>query len=318
MNTNTFMPEGMLSKTDDYKTLAAKYTADIDALRKAMNDKIILEARCLKCTADYNLIVKINNIECIIYHEDGAIGISEKTTKDSALVTRVGKNIQFIVKDFETDDNGNTRPVLSRRDAQLMFLENFVKNAKPGDVIKAHVTHCDPYGAFVDIGAGVNSLLPLSNIAIARTEHAKHRFKIDSDIFVVITDINPETNKISVSHKELLGTWAENAAHFNVDDIVIGTVHNIKDYGVFIEVAPNFVGLANNTSLPVKSNDRVSVHIRDIIHDTMKVKLEIIDITDSTEPEPVDFKYYINSGHIDHWRYSNDNAAKIIETKFGS
>ena len=46
--------------------------------------------------------------------------------------------------------------------------------------------------------------------------------------------------------------------------------------------------------------------------------LEIIDITDNTEPEPVDFKYYINSGHIDHWHYSNDNAAKIIETKFGS
>lgn len=322
MSTTNFAPEGNLVINPETKAIIDKYTVDINTLQKAKNDKIILEARCIKCDAEYNLIVNINGIEGIIHHNDGAIGIEEKTTKDSALVTRVGKFVQFIVKDFETDDNGNTRPILSRRDAQIMCRENYVNKLVPGDVIPARVTHCEPYGAFVDIGAGVISLLPIANISISRISHAADRFDVNDDIFVVVSDNNLETNKISVSHKELLGTWAENAANFNNNEIVTGIVREIKDYGLFIELAPNFVGLADITgNESIEKDDLVSVHIKNIAPDNMKVKLDILyvieDIDENMNPMLIARpEYYITDGHIDTWRYSTENSSKIVETVF--
>ena len=77
-------------------------------------------------------------------------------------------------------------------------------------------------------------------------------------------------NRISLSHKELLGTWEENAAFFNAGDTVEGIVRGIEPYGVFVELTPNLSGLSEPRD-GLREGERVCVYIKSIIPEKMKI-----------------------------------------------
>ena len=62
-----------------------------------------------------------------------------------------------------------------------------LENAPPGAVLPARVTHLESFGAFVDLGCGVTSLIPLENISVARIPHPGVRFRVDQDILAAVT-----------------------------------------------------------------------------------------------------------------------------------
>lgn len=108
----------------------------------------------------------------------------------------------------------------------------------PGDIISARVTHLEPFGCFVDIGCGIASLLPIDAISVSRIAHPSDRFRVGEEIRVVVRG-RDEKNRITLTHRELLGTWEENAAAFCAGDTVPGIVRSVEDYGIFIELTPN-------------------------------------------------------------------------------
>ena len=110
--------------------------------------------------------------------------------------------------------------------------------ARPGVVLPARVTHLEHFGAFVDLGCGFTSLVPMERISAARISHPADRFAVGQDILVTVTAVDAPACRIYLSHKELLGTWLENAAGFAPGDTVTGIVRSIQDYGVFIELTP--------------------------------------------------------------------------------
>ena len=57
------------------------------------------------------------------------------------------------------------------------------------------------------------------------------------DIRTVVRAI--EGTRITLTHKELLGTWAENAAQFHAGETVAGIIRSVEPYGVFVELSPN-------------------------------------------------------------------------------
>ena len=118
----------------------------------------------------------------------------------------------------------------------------------------------------------------------------------------IVSGMDEETGRISLSHRELLGTWEENAARFSPGMTVPGWVRGVKPYGSFIELAPNFTGLADQTE-GLAENDRVSVYIKAILPDRMKVKLSVLSkLEPSSKPEPL--FYFITSGQLRRWAYS--------------
>ena len=113
-------------------------------------------------------------------------------------------------------------------------------------------------------------------------------------------------------HKELLGTWEENAALFSAGQTVSGVVRSVEDYGVFVELTPNLAGLAE--SYDTKPGDVAGVYIKSIIPEKMKVKLIIIDSFESSySPE---IKYFYKGEHIDRFDYSSPSGNKKIFTEF--
>lgn len=279
---------------------------------EAMNRGDILEARAIMCDYDHNLIVELGCMKGVIPRAEGTIGIAEGKVKDIALISRVGKPVSFIVDSVYPDKNGRLQARLSRKRAQEKCTRDYISTLRPGDVIGAKITHLEPFGAFCDIGCGIIALLPIDSISISRISHPSDRFSTGDDIKAVVRSID-ENGRITLSSKELFGTWEENANLFSQGQTVSGKVRSVESYGIFIELAPNLAGLAELRD-GVKIGQTASVYIKSLNPEKMKVKLIIIDTFN--ENHEIKSDYFINSGHIDYWRYSPPCCDRIIETAF--
>ena len=303
-----FVPEGKHIFTRENQAIINSESR----LRDAMRDRTILEARASLCDKSHNLCVELGCMRGIIPREEGALGIREGSVRDIAVISRVNRPVCFTVQRIETDDNGEPVAILSRAEAQELCLESYVSHLERGDIINARVTHLENFGAFADIGCGIAALLPIDMISVSRIEHPKERFTVGMDIKAVVRTV--ENGRISLSHKELLGTWEENAAAFSAGETVAGTVRSVENYGAFVELAPNLAGLAESRE-GVQVGQQASVYIKSIIPEKMKIKLIIIDTFDNRRQikPPV---YFYSGNHIDSFLYSPKCCNKVIETFF--
>ena len=309
--TNRFPPEGRLLHTPENQAACA----DPGALRQAMAAETVLEGTALLCTPEHDLVVSLGPFRGVIPREEAALGIAEGATRDIAILSRVGKPVCFTVLDLE-ESEGVTRPILSRRRAQRLALDAMLEHWRPGQIISAAVTHLEPFGAFVDVGCGVPSLIGVENISVSRIPHPAVRFRVGQDILAAVLDLDPAQGRIYLTHKELLGTWAENAAPFQPGMTVPGVVRGIKDYGVFVELAPNLSGLAEQDRR-LSEGSRVSVYIKAILPQRMKIKLLAIELLPPQE-DPQPLRYFIREGRLDHWKYAPPGCVKVgAETIFG-
>ncbi len=303
-----YLPEGFLINTRDNIHSLSSY----DAFYKAYTDKKPLEARAIYCDREHNLHIDFGFIHGIIPREECAIGIKEGTTKDIAIIARVNKPVRFIIDDIKLT-NDKKIAFLSRRKVQEEFNSQLNRNIFTGDIITARITHLESFGAFCDIGCGINALLPIDNISVSRIPHPDVRFNVGDDIKVIIKSFD-ENGRATLSHKELLGTWEENAEKFHIGETVSGIVRSVESYGIFIELTPNLAGLAEYTP-SVFDGQQTSVYIKSIIPEKMKVKLIIVDSFDADYPKKKP-DYFIKEGHLDYFRYSPYSSEKIIETFF--
>ena len=184
--------------------------------------------------------------------------------------------------------------------------------------MQARVTHLEPFGAFVDVGCGVTSLIGIEHISVSRISHPAERFAVGQMVYAAVGSVDPIRARISLTHRELLGTWLENASRFAPGETVSGIVRGNEDYGIFVELAPNLSGLAERKE-GIPDGAGVSVYIKSIIPDKMKVKLIVIDTLEQAPSALIRLEdYRITGGHLEHWRYSPpDKNGKITETWFG-
>ena len=303
-----YLPEGcLISSPENQDIINSEFL-----LKEACANGKILEAKAKLCDSDHNLIVNLGNMKGVIPRDEGAIGIKEGTVRDIAIISRVNRPVCFVITGFEKDDNGKTYAVLSRAKAQKICMENYINNLSKGDVVNAKITHLENFGAFADIGCGIIALMPIDTISVSRIEHPKERFSVGMEIKAVIKSI--ENGRISLSHKELLGTWQENADKFVVGETVAGIVRSVESYGAFVELSPNLAGLAESKD-GVKVGQQASVYIKSIIPNKMKIKLIIIDTFDY-KYNPQTPEYFSKESHIDKFTYSPVNCEKLIETFF--
>ena len=250
-----FYPEGCCEKL-------GKTFASIDEIKNAMIKNEIIEGKVLLCDREHNLHIDLGVIRGIIKREEGAIGIDDGTVRDIALISKVGKSICFNIIGFERDVFGNTFAVLSRKSVQEKCKKEFLDNLKNGDVIDAKVTHLEKFGAFIDIGAGINSLIPIDMLSVSRISHPKQRLTEGQKIKVALR--KREGDKLTFTLKELLGSWEENADLFTPGETVTGVIRSIEDYGVFVELMPNLAGLAEIDD-NLFEGQSVAVYIKSII-----------------------------------------------------
>lgn len=322
---NSYMPEGMLSGSAQNRELISSR----QGIEKAMSQGIILESVAMLCDSQMNIHVDLHGVIGIMPREEVMYCRDGEKIKDIAVITRVGKPVAFkVIEIYERD--GKVYATLSRRLAQIECIRNYISDLIPGDIVSARVTHLEGFGAFVDIGCGIISLLSVDCISVSRISHPSDRLYTGMSIKTVVKAIDPESGRIFVSMRELLGTWEENAAMFSAGQTVAGIIRSVESYGVFVELAPNLAGLAElrdgmtayenigTTGGNIYNGQMAAVYIKSIIPDRMKIKLVLID-SYKGEKVPTKLKYFVDTErvvHMDSWRYSPKGCSKLIETVF--
>ena len=207
---SVYLPEGLLLDTPEN----IRRTGSAAGLAQAMAQETILEGRAVLCDYQHDLVVDLGWCRGLIPRAEGAVGIADGSTRDIAIISRVGKPVSFLVRELRQLPQGGVLPVLSRRLAQERCRRDYLERLVPGDVIPGRVTHLEPFGCFVDIGCGIPSLIPIDQISVSRISHPRDRFRPGEDIRAVVRSLEPG-GRVCLSHKELLGSWEENAALFH-------------------------------------------------------------------------------------------------------
>ena len=251
-------------------------------LRAAIASREILQSTALAFDTQRQLRFDLGGVKAVMPFGQCADGAESGTVRDIAVLTRVGRPTCFVIEGMETGENGQPCYLLSRAEAQRMCKAEYLDTLQPGDILPCTVTHIEPFGAFCDVGCGIKS------------RDVQGRFVL--------------------TIRELLGTWEENAAGFTVGETVVGIVRSVEEYGTFVEIAPNLAGLAE-TCPDLHPGQAVSVYIKNILPDKMKIKLVIVNHS-LGQSHRFDLRYFITEGHIDHWLYSTPESRKRIETDF--
>lgn len=313
-----YYPEGFLLETAENREL----TGSLSGLEFAMQNRRIVEGRVTLCDEDLTLHVDFGVCRGILPADEVLLRRADEPRKDIAVISRVGKPVSVLVTGFEKR-GGETVALLSRRLAQQECRREALANLRPGDLLRARVTHLEPFGAFLDIGCGIVSLLTVDTISVSRISHPRDRLWVGMDLTVAVKSIDPFSGRIYTTLRELLGTWQENVARFSVGQTVTGVLRSVESYGIFVELAPNLAGLAELHSekqaadLRAQIGRGAAVYIKSILPERMKIKLVLIDVG-FPAPRPRDLIYYIDPsvGRLSRWVYSPPACRKVVETDF--
>ncbi|MEG1658065.1 MAG: S1 RNA-binding domain-containing protein [Oscillibacter sp.] len=302
---NLYLPEGLRPQT----------VLSLSALKTAMENGTILEGSVQRCDTQHTLHIPLGSVEGRMPKEAAIAPWMSGAQRDIAILSRVGKPVCFIVEALSADEKGAPIALLSRSLAQEEAVNFFLRHLHPGMVLTAVVTHLETFGAFLDIGCGIVAMLPIENISVSRIAHPAVRFTVGQKILAAVAAIDVENRRFTMTHKELLGTWMENASWFLPGETVRGVVRSVKEYGSFIELTPNLSGLAD-TRESLAPGDYVSVYIKSIRPERMKIKLQVIEkLQHEDAPQPL--RYQITDGCLNRWVYSPPNYEKEpVETIF--
>ncbi len=157
-------------------------------------------------------------------------------------------------------------------------VSGFIPNGiEEGSIVKGTVKNIRKFGAFVEIDQGPVGLLHIEDISVSRIKSPEERFSIGQKIDVMVKSIDKQNNKVVLTYKELLGNWDENVEEYNEKTVVEGIVKEPDKFknGIFIELKPNLVGLAEYKE-GLEYGQKVNVYIKKIIKDRKKIKLLIV------------------------------------------
>ena len=281
----------------------------LESLLDSYENGEVLFARALVYDRGKGLRFNLGGYEAFMPNNEVYLSFEKGCIKEAAIATRVNRFVCFVITDVKRKGSEYIFEI-SRRKAQQLAYDNYISKLCPGAVIPCCVTHIDRFGVFCDIGYGISALLPIDFISVSRIQSPADRFTVGQNIYACIKSCDAN-GRIVLTHKELLGTWLENAAYFRAGTTTTGIVRSIESYGIFIELAPNLAGLAESCE-GIEIGDVVNVYIKNILPE---IKLVIMSTLKGEQFFP-EIRYFQTDGTVKHWKYSTENCHKNIETYF--
>ena len=157
----------------------------------------------------------------------------------------VGKTYAFNIIEYK---DGGKNVVVSRRkqleQEQRVNAAAIRKSIVPGAVTTGRVVSVPDFGAFVDLGGGIQGLLHVSEMSWTRVSNPNEVVAVGDEITVRVLRVDEATERISLGLKQLQDDpWTTAAAKFPVGQVRTGRVARLADFGAFVELEPGFTGL---------------------------------------------------------------------------
>jgi small subunit ribosomal protein S1 len=159
----------------------------------------------------------------------------------------VGQRYTFRIVEYK---EGGRNIVVSRRalleQEQQAQAEAIRAAVVPGAVLRGRVVSVPPFGAFVDLGAGVQGLVHVSEMGWSRDTDAAEVVSPGEEIAVKVLRVDDATGKIALSMKRVGDDpWSKVPSTYEVGQVRTGRVTRIAEFGAFVELEPGIEALAH-------------------------------------------------------------------------
>jgi small subunit ribosomal protein S1 len=211
---------------------------------------------------------------------EGLVHVSEmswsKKVKNPSKVVSPGDTVEAIVSDVNRDAR---RISLSLKDTLPDPWESVVEKYAVGSRVTGKVRNLTDFGAFVEIEEGVDGLVHVSDMSwTRRIKHPSEILKKGDDVEAIITSIDQENRRISLSIKEFQpNDWQTFKERYGPADTVDGVVTRVADFGVFVQIEGLVEGLMHVSETPMPRGEKPQDHY----HEGDRVRARILRIDDA-------------------------------------
>ena len=176
--------------------------------------------------------------------------IDTRFTEDPSV--HEGKSYTFRVIEFKQEGRNivvSRRAILEEEEQERA--EEVRKLIVPEAVLPGRVVSVREYGAFVDLGGGVQGLLHISEMGWSRVSDPTSVVEPGDEITVKVLRVDEEKGRISLGLKQLQADpWTSVVNDYRVGQVLSGRVTRVADFGAFVELAPGIEALAHVSTFP--------------------------------------------------------------------
>ncbi|MBK8811597.1 MAG: 30S ribosomal protein S1 [Acidobacteria bacterium] len=188
---------------------------------------------------------------------EGLVHVSEmswsKRARSPKTFLKSGDEVEVQVLGVDTDDR---RISLGMRQLQPNPWDNAAALYRVGTTVTGSVRNLTDFGAFIELEEGIDGLVHISDISRSKKiKHPKEVLKKGQEVQAVVTSLDVEAQKMSLSIKELVpSVWESFVASHRTGDTVKGKISRFAGFGIFVELEEDLEGLCHISEL---SDERI-------------------------------------------------------------
>ncbi|MBQ7296768.1 MAG: 30S ribosomal protein S1, partial [Alistipes sp.] len=221
--------------------------AELEAQKQVIMSKLekgqILEGTVKNITS-YGVFVDLGGVDGLIHITD----LSWGRVSHPEEVVALDQKIQVVILDF---DDQKKRIALGLKQLTAHPWEALDQNLAVGDKVKGKVVVMADYGAFVEIAAGVEGLIHVSEMSWSQHLRSAQEFmKVGDEVEAVVLTLDRAERKMSLGIKQLTDDpWANIETRYPVGAKCTAKVRNFTNFGVFVEIEEGIDGLIHISDL---------------------------------------------------------------------
>src|SRR5437016_7752531 len=210
----------------------------------------------------------------------------------------VGQSLESKIIDLDRNRNN---VVLSRRafleESQSEGRKKFLESLRKSERRRGTVSSIVNFGAFVDIGGGVDGLVHVSELSWKHVDHPSEMVAVGQEVDVEVLDVDLDRERVSLSLKATQeDPWREFERKYQAGEVISGQVTKLVPFGAFVRVGEGIEGLVHISELSnehvdspeqvVQVGDQVRVKVVDVDVPRRRISLSIKRVVDQAEPLP--------------------------------
>ncbi len=235
----------------------------------------------VKNITNYGAFVDVGGIDGLLHITDmswGRIGHPSEMVK-------IGDEVRVKILSFDKEHEKISLGIKQLKDNPW---ENIEQKYPVATKLKGKVSSIADYGLFVEIEQGIEGLVHISEISwTERVHNLSKRFAVGDIVEVVISAIDKDTRRMSLSIKRMENDpWEAAFEKLKIGEKIKGTISNIADFGVFVQIFDGVDGLVHvsdiswtehvtHPSEKFKKNDQVNVVVLSIDKENRRISLGI-------------------------------------------
>lgn len=279
---------------DDEKISLSKRRADEEQvwldLKEAFQDGKVLTG-LVTGVVKGGLNVNLNGVRAFMPASHAVLG------RPAGLDNLVGQTIEVKILELDAEKR---RVLVSRKsileEERRKIEAEFFQNIKEGERRKGKVTRIVNFGAFVDLGSGIEGLIHISELSWRRVKKVGDLLKEGDEVETVVIKVDAANKKVSLSLKQTgEHPWYQAVKNFAENAVYPGTVVRLEPFGAFIRLAPEVEGLAhisqladkrvNNPEEVLSVGQEVQAKILKIDRANRKISLSLKQVTTDQEKQ---------------------------------